>query len=150
MRFALLAVFAFAVSTLAAPPSEVDAAAAAADSKAIAVKERAASLDAPVLDELIEASEVEKRTANLSPMNNVKKGLLPRDCTAGCKCAKGLKPGLYCGYCTSPHNAVISCTAANEGDCFDKVYQCNSSGGCCVYGYRKSCAQRKGPCNGED
>jgi len=72
-------------------------------------------------------------------------GLLPRQCEPGCSCASGLNPGLYCGYCTSPRKAIPGCT---RGECLDSVYQCNSSGGCCLYGRRTSCANRQGPCNG--
>ncbi|KAK0625911.1 hypothetical protein B0T14DRAFT_508756 [Immersiella caudata] len=101
--------------------------------------------DAPILDAMINAHQAEGRSVNLSPQNNNRIGLLPRQCEYGCSCATGLNPGLYCGYCTSPRRAIPGCTM---GECLDSVYQCNSSGGCCLYGRRSSCVNRQGPCNG--
>lgn len=64
-----------------------------------------------------------------------------------CRCATGLNPGLYCGYCTVPRDAVISC---RSGDCFNNVYECSRTGKCHNYGRRTSCVKQAGPCRGED
>ncbi|KAK4196871.1 hypothetical protein QBC40DRAFT_312616 [Triangularia verruculosa] len=99
----------------------------------------------PILDDLIDAHESEKRTANLSPMNNPAKGLLPRACRndSTCPCARGAKTGLWCGYCVRPMDAVNKC---RSGSCMNWVYQCGPGNDCCTFGYRRSCAQRNGPC----
>ncbi|KAF3929966.1 hypothetical protein AA313_de0206920 [Arthrobotrys entomopaga] len=56
-----------------------------------------------------------------------------RSCTYnGCKCTKGTKAGVYCGWC----GAI---TAAGTGGSWSDVYQCASSGDCCRYGARASC-----------
>ena len=57
-----------------------------------------------------------------------------QDGTAVCACATGSPQGEYCGYCAD----VISC--GDQNDCFLDVYECNPGGGCCLYGYRDSCA----------
>jgi hypothetical protein len=58
----------------------------------------------------------------------------------GCKCQKGTRAGVYCGFC----DAVIN---AGSGS-FTDVFQCNSAGGCCDYGPRTSCDKFPGfsPC----
>ncbi|KAK0738993.1 hypothetical protein B0T21DRAFT_346365 [Apiosordaria backusii] len=99
----------------------------------------------PVLDDLIDAHEREKRTANLSPVNNPTKGLLPRACRndSTCPCARGAQTGLWCGYCVRPVDAIYRC---RYGACLNWVYQCGPGNDCCTFGYRRSCAQRNGPC----
>lgn len=61
--------------------------------------------------------------------------LQKRACTKnGCTCAKGIAQGQYCGYC----NAVTGTgSAALWGE---NSFECNSSGGCCFYGYTSHCA----------
>jgi len=58
----------------------------------------------------------------------------------GCKCKVGTRAGLYCGYCDAVTNS--------GSGLFSDVFQCNSKGGCCDYGPRKSCAKFPGfsPC----
>ncbi|RVD84892.1 uncharacterized protein DFL_003229 [Arthrobotrys flagrans] len=56
-----------------------------------------------------------------------------RACSSNkCKCAEGTKAGVYCGRC----GAVTSLGSGGIND----VYQCASSGECCRYGPRSSCA----------
>ncbi|RYP73394.1 hypothetical protein DL771_003662 [Monosporascus sp. 5C6A] len=100
----------------------------------------------PVLDDKIAAHENERRTVNLSPRNNAHEGLLPRQCNPSsyCPCASGAR-GLWCGYCTSPMDAIYRC---RSGSCLNDVFQCGSGGACCSYGRRTSCANRNGPCGG--
>ncbi|KAF3159718.1 hypothetical protein TWF225_007229 [Orbilia oligospora] len=64
-----------------------------------------------------------------------------RSCKSnGCSCAKGTSAGIYCGRC----GAVKS---FGRGGKSNDAYQCNSSGGCCVYGHRDSCAVKSfSPC----
>jgi hypothetical protein len=57
----------------------------------------------------------------------------------GCKCAKGTKRGQYCGYCPQVY------PLGKGGDDYD-VFECNPQGGCCNYGFRKSCKAWNGPC----
>ncbi|KAK4107136.1 hypothetical protein N656DRAFT_802952 [Canariomyces notabilis] len=99
--------------------------------------------DVPILDARIDAHEKEGRTVNLSPRNN-REGLLPRQCNSHstCPCDSRAR-GLWCGYCTSPLDAIYEC---RSGDCLNWVYQCGAGGACCTYGYRISCANRQGPC----
>jgi hypothetical protein len=60
----------------------------------------------------------------------------PQSCiNVGCHCVDA-RQGEYCGYCPQVQGHWI----------WDDVYECNPSGGCCQYGYRKSCAEYKGPC----
>jgi hypothetical protein len=53
----------------------------------------------------------------------------------GCNCV-GAHQGQYCGYCAAVRGNYV----------WDSVYECNPSGGCCSYGYRKSCHNVAGPC----
>ncbi|KAK6514284.1 hypothetical protein TWF506_008681 [Arthrobotrys conoides] len=53
----------------------------------------------------------------------------------GCSCAKGTSAGIYCGRC----GAVKS---YGRGGKSDHAYQCNSEGGCCLYGPRDTCAEK--------
>ncbi|KAK4098740.1 hypothetical protein N658DRAFT_560934 [Parathielavia hyrcaniae] len=103
--------------------------------------------DSPVLDARIAAQEKEDRTVNLSPRNNPRDGLLPRQCRGSryCPCSSYARPGLWCGYCTRPVDAIYKCTS---GACLNEVFQCGGGGACCSYGYRNSCANRRGPCGG--
>jgi hypothetical protein len=55
--------------------------------------------------------------------------------------------GLYCGYCWLSN---IDSYAVVSGRDNDNVYWCNKEGGCDNIGYRKSCGNRKGPCDGRD
>lgn len=59
----------------------------------------------------------------------------------GCKCRPGTLGGVYCGWCPAV-------TAAGTGGSWSDVYQCSSSGSCCRYGPRQSCAnpQSFSPC----
>ncbi|KAK4190874.1 hypothetical protein QBC35DRAFT_448801 [Podospora australis] len=102
----------------------------------------------PILDARIDSHEKEKRTANLSPMNNPREGLFPRACTSDskCPCASNARTGLWCGYCTSPVEALPECRSGQA--CMDKVYQCGPGRDCCTFGRRTSCANRRGPCGG--
>lgn len=60
----------------------------------------------------------EKGTNNLS----IRLRFARSGCTNnGCRCYPGSPQGQYC--------------------LGDNVYECNPGGGCCIYGYRKSCAQ---------
>ncbi|KAH6842260.1 hypothetical protein B0I37DRAFT_381530 [Chaetomium sp. MPI-CAGE-AT-0009] len=109
------------------------------------VKAREPAADGPILDYKIDAYEKEKRTVNLSPRNNPQEGLLPRQCSSSsnCPCASNARSGLWCGYCVSPVDAIPKC---RSGSCMDHVFQCGGGGACCSYGYRASCANRRGPC----
>ncbi|KAF8542430.1 hypothetical protein BDD12DRAFT_728888 [Trichophaea hybrida] len=60
---------------------------------------------------------------------------------AACSCQRVSNPGLYCGYCG---DGVIT-TVDN-----DHVAWCNRAGGCEDLGWRRSCAQQAGPCDGRD
>jgi hypothetical protein len=65
--------------------------------------------------------------------------LQKRQCSSnGCTCAVGTTQGQYCGIC----NQVTYLGSGGIND----VYECNSGGGCCDYGYRTSCAQSGTPC----
>jgi hypothetical protein len=77
MRFVLLTLLGLAVTVIAAPQPEAATEAIISDAKAVAVKERTTSFDGPILDEVIQAHEKEKRTANLSPINNIRNGKAP-------------------------------------------------------------------------
>jgi hypothetical protein len=56
-----------------------------------------------------------------------------RACTYnGCSCTTG-SSGQYCGWSSN----VIS---LGSGGRLDGIYQCNTSGGCCYYGYANKCA----------
>jgi hypothetical protein len=79
MRSIFITLSALAISVLATPQPEAAAAAIAADTKAVAVKERAALADGPILDDIIEAAALEKRTPNFSPFNSIKNGKRPSD-----------------------------------------------------------------------
>ncbi|KAH8596542.1 hypothetical protein B0O99DRAFT_671135 [Bisporella sp. PMI_857] len=63
-----------------------------------------------------------------------------RACTKnGCKCKVGSVQGQYCGYC----NQVTSKgSAALWGE---NSFECNSSGGCCFYGYTAHCDSSSWP-----
>ncbi|KAF3908985.1 hypothetical protein ABW20_dc0107544 [Dactylellina cionopaga] len=57
-----------------------------------------------------------------------------RACTYNnCACRSGTSPGVYCGWC-------YAVTAAGNGGSWGDAYQCSSSGSCCRYGARSSCA----------
>lgn len=79
MRSYILALLALAVTTSAAPQPEAAAGEMVTNAKAVAIKEHAAFPDdsGPILDDLITSAEAEKRTVNLSPMNNIKHGTYP-------------------------------------------------------------------------
>ncbi|PGG97050.1 hypothetical protein AJ79_09364 [Helicocarpus griseus UAMH5409] len=56
-----------------------------------------------------------------------------------CKCREGSKQGQYCGHCPQ--------VLGGDGFVWDHVYECNPSGGCHDYGYRKQCAgSSSNPC----
>jgi hypothetical protein len=61
--------------------------------------------------------------------------LTKRACRSnGCKCKKGTPQGQYCGECSE----VIG--AGSGGSFRNDIFECNTSGGCCDYGYNKICA----------
>lgn len=72
MRSFFFALGLFVVATIAAPQPEA-VALEIANGNAVEIEERAPD-DGPILDDLIEHEEAQKRTVNLSPMNNVKNG----------------------------------------------------------------------------
>jgi len=55
-------------------------------------------------------------------------------CTYNCTCQMGSMQGQYCGFCPE----VLDCDWTTG--CWSNVFECNPEGGCCVYGYRDSCA----------
>ncbi|KAL5354498.1 hypothetical protein ACLOAV_000587 [Pseudogymnoascus australis] len=98
---------------------------------AVAVAEPAAlAFEAKVKKDADAAGTVEVRR-EFAEEGNLQK----RACTNnGCTCAKGTAQGQYCGYC----NAVTGKgSAALWGE---NSFECNSSGGCCFYGYTSTCA----------
>jgi hypothetical protein len=64
-------------------------------------------------------------------------GLAKRACEKnGCECKKGTKQGQYCGMCS----AVTK--KGGQGAMYTTdIFECNSSGGCCWYGYSSMCAK---------
>jgi hypothetical protein len=68
--------------------------------------------------------------------------LLPRDgCEKnGCKCRKGLKPGVYCGSCTDGHWLITRKRVEMY------AYWCNDDGACCTFGNREDCNQWGAKC----
>ena len=49
----------------------------------------------------------------------------------GCKCEK-VKQGQYCGWCDAVYYF-------GNGGTIQHIYECNSKGGCCDYGYAAKC-----------
>ena len=103
----------------------------------------------PILDARIDAHEKEGRTVNLSPHNNPRSGLFPRQCRSHstCPCASSAGTGLWCGYCVSPVDAIPECRG-QDNPCLNWVYQCGPGRDCCTFGVRTSCSRRQGPCGG--
>lgn len=58
----------------------------------------------------------------------------------GCKCQK-VSQGQYCGLCWRNNDFIV--TKLGTGGAWNHVYECNSSGGCCDYGYAKDCDLQK-------
>ena len=58
----------------------------------------------------------------------------------GCKCRKGVKPGIYCGSCTDGSWIVTKKRIEMH------AFQCAEDGDCCTYGPRSDCNEWGGKC----
>ncbi|KAF1981873.1 hypothetical protein K402DRAFT_309406, partial [Aulographum hederae CBS 113979] len=56
----------------------------------------------------------------------------------GCSCVKGTKQGQYCYGCKQVY--------WYKDHSYNNLHECNPDGGCCNYGYSKTCAARKEKC----
>lgn len=69
--------------------------------------------------------------------------LVGRACVAnGCKCAIGLKQGVYCGNCVVGAGTYAVSTKRVRTHAFE----CNPSGGCCDYGVASDCGKSSARC----
>jgi hypothetical protein len=70
------------------------------------------------------------------PLLELPRDLQGRACTYnGCKCKKGVSPGVYCGSCAFSDGSWV----VTKKRVADHAFQCAKSGDCCSYGYRKNC-----------
>jgi hypothetical protein len=66
-----------------------------------------------------------------------------RSCVSnGCACLLDLTPGVYCGNCVVGAGSY----AIKTDRVLNNVYECNSEGGCCDYGYATDCDTTHGRC----
>ncbi|KXT04916.1 hypothetical protein AC578_3434 [Pseudocercospora eumusae] len=81
-----------------------------------ALEERSSFDDIPLGEDL----DLAKRALTKCPKSN------------GCKCKKIKKRGQFCGY-------TSTVTILGRGGALDHVYECNTNGACCDYGYARRC-----------
>ncbi|EEH43750.2 uncharacterized protein PADG_00039 [Paracoccidioides brasiliensis Pb18] len=55
-----------------------------------------------------------------------------------CQCRQGSRQGQYCGHCSQ--------VLPTADFIYNHVYECNPSGGCRDYGYRRDCDSDRNPC----